>query len=143
MLENINIQKFYDLTLGCIGGGVATIYVTRKYGTSAFSSSLLASNISLGAFVGYLIGGIVPAEWYMHDIIVSFSGITAYSIVDIGETQFAKYIYERLFNFGDIQNPEADLIHTEHALQSHASIKNDPEIIRNESIVVDEKRHID
>jgi hypothetical protein len=98
MFDNVNIQRIYDLGLGCVGGSVATIYVARKYGAASFTISLLISNISLGAFVGYLVGGVVPVEWNMHDILVSFSGVTAYSIIEIGETKFASYVYERLFN---------------------------------------------
>jgi hypothetical protein len=147
MLENVNVQRVYDLALGCVGGSVATVYVARKYGAAAFSLSLLASNISLGAFVGYLVGGVVPAEWNMHDVIVSFSGVTAYSIIEIGETKFAKYIYERLFNFRDIQNPEAvltsDPVHTEPAPQPPIIIRNEPEIIRNEPIIIVDRRRID
>jgi hypothetical protein len=137
MLENVNVQRVYDLALGSIGGSVATVYVARKYGAAAFSLSLLASNISLGAFVGYLVGGVVPAEWNMHDIIVSFSGVTAYSIIEIGETKFAKYIYERLFNFKDITQPtvlSTDPIET-------PTRHDEPIIIRNESVVITDRRH--
>jgi hypothetical protein len=137
MLENVNVQRVYDLALGTIGGSVATVYVARKYGAAAFSLSLLASNISLGAFVGYLVGGVVPVEWNMHDIIVSFSGVTAYSIIEIGETKFAKYIYERLFNLKDISQPavlSTDPIET-------PTRRDESVTIRNESVVITDRRH--
>lgn len=90
-----------DIILGIAGGMVAYLFDYSKairQGDTEFTfliSSMLI-NMCLGAFVAYTVGSTLPADTMFRDAIVGLSGVTAYNILLVAESKFAKWVIERI-----------------------------------------------
>ena len=52
--------------------------------------------MSLGAFVGYVIGTLLPIETTGRDEIIALSGVTSYNILLLAESRVAVWVFERV-----------------------------------------------
>ena len=97
----INVAKAgKEIILAGTGGVVAYLYdytrVSRTNDEHKWSNKALFINTILGAFVGYVIGSLIPIDVTYRDAIIAFSGVSAFTIIGIVESRFAVYIIERL-----------------------------------------------
>ena len=94
------ILMFKDVFLGLVGGLVAYLFDYKKAdkeGRAAiFKVSGVIVNMALGAFVGYVMGTLLPLDTTGRDAIVALSGVTSYNILLLAESRFAVWIFERV-----------------------------------------------
>lgn len=92
-----------DVLLGMTGGMVAYLFDysrAKRAGDKAFKfmfGSMLI-NMMLGAFVAYLVGSSMDSDVHLRDAIIGLSGVTAYNIILLAESEFAKFIVGKLTN---------------------------------------------
>ena len=97
----INVAKAgKEIILAGTGGVVAYLYDYTKTSKinelHKWSNKALFINTIIGAFVGYVVGSLVPMEVTYRDAIIAFSGVSAFTIIGIVESRFAIFIIERL-----------------------------------------------
>jgi uncharacterized membrane protein YuzA (DUF378 family) len=108
--ETINILQQLltnskDIILGALGGLVAYLldYITaqRKKDNGenvmfVFRYTSLFINMILGAFVAHIVGSALSEDFSRYrDAIIGLSGVTAYQILILAESRFAKYIVDK------------------------------------------------
>ena len=95
---------FKEIILGFIGGAIAYLFdyskAKRNSKPFSFSISSMFINMALGAFVAYMVGTVIPVETTGRDAIIGISGVTAYQILLVAESNFAKWIFNRLTGTG-------------------------------------------
>jgi hypothetical protein len=96
----IYFVMFKEIILGFIGGAIAYLfdYSKAKRNDKPFSFSIgsMFINMALGAFVAYMVGTVIPLETMGRDAIIGMSGVTAYQILLLAESNFAKWIFNKL-----------------------------------------------
>ena len=97
----LNIVKAgKEIILAGTGGVVAYLYdytrIVKTNDMHKWSNKALFINTIIGAFVGYVVGSLVPMEVTYRDAIIAFSGVSAFTIIGIVESRFAVFIIERL-----------------------------------------------
>lgn len=97
----INIAKAgKEVILAGAGGTVAYLYDYTKTSKTnemhKWSNKALFINTILGAFVGYVVGSLIPIDVTYRDAIIAFSGVSAFTIIGIIESRFAVWIIERV-----------------------------------------------
>ena len=97
----LNILKAgKEIILAGTGGVVAYLYdytrISRTNNEHRWSNKALFINTILGAFVGYVVGSLIPIDVTYRDAIIAFSGVSAFTIIGIIESRFAVWIIERL-----------------------------------------------
>ena len=103
------ILMFKDVFLGLVGGLISYLFdysKAKKNGNEEFifRVSGMIINMSLGAFVGYVIGTLLPIETTGRDAIIALSGVTSYNILLLAESRFAVWIFERVTGKGTSDN---------------------------------------
>ena len=103
------ILMFKDIFLGLVGGLISYLFdysKAKKNGNEEFifRVSGMIINMSLGAFVGYVIGTLLPIETTGRDAIIALSGVTSYNILLLAESRFAVWIFERVTGKGTSDN---------------------------------------
>jgi len=99
----IALGSIKDILLGISGGAVAYLFdysKAKREGDDKFRfllSSMLI-NMTLGAFVAYTVGSMLPADMSYRDAIIGFSGVTAYNIILLAESRFAEWLVNKLQN---------------------------------------------
>ena len=99
------ILMFKDIFLGLVGGLISYLFDYSKAKRNGneefiFRVSGMIINMSLGAFVGYVIGTLLPIETTGRDAIIALSGVTSYNILLLAESRFAVWIFERVTGKG-------------------------------------------
>ena len=97
----LNIVKAgKEIILAGTGGVVAYLYdytrISKIDGAHRWSNKALFINTILGAFVGYVVGSLIPVDVTYRDAIIAFSGVSAFTIIGIVESRFAVFIIERV-----------------------------------------------
>ena len=97
----MNIAKASkEVLLAGTGGIVAYLYdytrLSKADAAYRWSNKALIINMILGAFVGYVVGSLIPLTVGYRDAIVALSGVSAFTIIGIIESRFAAYLIERL-----------------------------------------------
>lgn len=91
---------FKEIILGFVGGAVAYLFdyskAKRNGNSFTFSISSMLINMALGAFVAYMVGTVIPLETMGRDAIIGMSGVTAYQILLLAESNFAKWVFNKL-----------------------------------------------
>ena len=95
------ILMFKDIFLGLVGGLISYLFDYSKAKRNGneefiFKVSGMIINMSLGAFVGYVIGTLLPIETTGRDAIIALSGVTSYNILLLAESRFAVWIFEKV-----------------------------------------------
>ena len=95
------VLMFKDILLGLVGGLISYLFdysKAKKNGNEEFifRVSGMIINMALGAFVGYVIGTLLPIETTGRDAIIALSGVTSYNILLLAESRFAVWIFERV-----------------------------------------------
>jgi len=95
------IGSIKDILLGIAGGMVAYLFdysKAKRNGDDEFKFliSSMFVNMCLGAFVAYTIGSTIPPDVGFRDAIVGLSGVTAYNILLVAESKFAKWVIEKI-----------------------------------------------
>ena len=89
-----------EIILAGAGGVVAYLYdytrMSKTNATHKWSNKALFINTVLGAFVGYVVGSLIPMEVTYRDAIIAFSGVSAFTIIGVVESRFAIWLIERL-----------------------------------------------
>ena len=103
------ILMFKDVFLGLVGGLISYLFdysKAKKNGNEEFifRVSGMIINMSLGAFVGYVIGTLLPIETTGRDAIIALSGVTSYNILLLAESRFAVWVFERVTGKGTSDN---------------------------------------
>lgn len=103
------ILMFKDIFLGLVGGLISYLFDYSKAKRNGneefiFRVSGMIINMSLGAFVGYVIGTLLPIETTGRDAIIALSGVTSYNILLLAESRFAVWIFERVTGKGTSDN---------------------------------------
>ena len=103
------ILMFKDIFLGLVGGLISYLFDYSKAKRNGneefiFRVSGMVINMSLGAFVGYVIGTLLPIETTGRDAIIALSGVTSYNILLLAESRFAVWIFERVTDKGTSNN---------------------------------------
>ena len=103
------ILMFKDIFLGLVGGLISYLFDYSKAKRNGneefiFRVSGMVINMSLGAFVGYVIGTLLPVETTGRDAIIALSGVTSYNILLLAESRFAVWIFERVTGKGTSDN---------------------------------------
>ena len=103
------ILMFKDIFLGLVGGLISYLFDYSKAKRNGneefiFRISGMVINMSLGAFVGYVIGTLLPIETTGRDAIIALSGVTSYNILLLAESRFAVWIFERVTGKGTSDN---------------------------------------
>ena len=103
------ILMFKDVFLGLVGGLISYLFdysKAKKNGNEEFifRVSGMIINMALGAFVGYVIGTLLPIETTGRDAIIALSGVTSYNILLLAESRFAVWIFERVAGKGTSDN---------------------------------------
>ena len=103
------ILMFKDIFLGLVGGLISYLFDYSKAKRNGneefiFRVSGMVINMSLGAFVGYVIGTLLPIETTGRDAIIALSGVTSYNILLLAESRFAVWIFERVTSKGTSDN---------------------------------------
>ena len=103
------ILMFKDIFLGLVGGLISYLFDYSKAKRNGneefiFRVSGMVINMSLGAFVGYVIGTLLPIETTGRDAIIALSGVTSYNILLLAESRFAVWIFERVTGKGTSDN---------------------------------------
>ena len=111
------ILMFKDIFLGLVGGLISYLFdysKAKRNGNEAFifRVSGMVINMALGAFVGYVIGTLLPTETTGRDAIIALSGVTSYNILLLAESRFAVWIFERVTGKGtsDNKGPKDDTV---------------------------------
>ena len=93
-------KAFKEILLAGAGGIVAYLYdyarMSKANEAHRWSNKAFAINTFLGAFVGYVIGSVIPLDVGFRDAIIAFSGVSAFTILGIVESRFATLIIEKL-----------------------------------------------
>jgi NAD/NADP transhydrogenase beta subunit len=97
----IIVNSIRDVLLGIAGGMIAYLFDYSKAKRSGddefkFLISSMLVNMCLGAFVAYTIGSTLPEDIHFRDAIVGLSGVTAYNILLVAESKFAKWVIEKI-----------------------------------------------
>lgn len=96
----IYFVMFKEIILGFMGGAIAYLFdyskAKRNGDSFTFSISSMFINMALGAFVAYMVGTVIPLDTIGRDAIIGMSGVTAYQILLVAESNFAKWIFTRL-----------------------------------------------
>ena len=95
------ILMFKDIFLGLVGGLISYLFDYSKAKRNGneefiFRVSGMIINMSLGAFVGYVIGTLLPIETTGRDAIIALSGVTSYNILLLAESRFAVWVFEKV-----------------------------------------------
>ena len=95
------ILMFKDVFLGLVGGLISYLFDYSKAKRNGneefiFRVSGMVINMALGAFVGYVIGTLLPIETTGRDAIIALSGVTSYNILLLAESRFAVWIFEKV-----------------------------------------------
>ena len=95
------ILMFKDIFLGLVGGLISYLFdysKAKKNGNEEFifRVSGMIINMALGAFVGYVIGTLLPIETTGRDAIIALSGVTSYNILLLAESRFAVWVFEKV-----------------------------------------------
>ena len=103
------ILMFKDIFLGLVGGLISYLFDYSKAKRNGneefiFRVSGMIINMALGAFVGYVIGTLLPIETTGRDAIIALSGVTSYNILLLAESRFAVWIFERVTGKGTSDN---------------------------------------
>ena len=103
------ILMFKDVFLGLVGGLISYLFdysKAKKNGNEEFifRVSGMIINMSLGAFVGYVIGTLLPIETTGRDAIIALSGVTSYNILLLAESRFAVWVFQRVTGKGTSDN---------------------------------------
>ena len=103
------LLMFKDIFLGLVGGLISYLFDYSKAKRNGneefiFRVSGMVINMSLGAFVGYVIGTLLPIETTGRDAIIALSGVTSYNILLLAESRFAVWIFERVTGKGTSDN---------------------------------------
>ena len=103
------VLMFKDVLLGLVGGLISYLFDYSKAKRNGneefiFRVSGMIINMSLGAFVGYVIGTLLPIETTGRDAIIALSGVTSYNILLLAESRFAVWIFERVTGKGTSDN---------------------------------------
>ena len=103
------ILMFKDIFLGLVGGLISYLFDYSKAKRNGneefiFRVSGMVINMALGAFVGYVIGTLLPIESTGRDAIIALSGVTSYNILLLAESRFAVWIFERVTGKGTSDN---------------------------------------
>ena len=103
------LLMFKDILLGLVGGLISYLFDYSKAKRNGneefiFRVSGMVINMSLGAFVGYVIGTLLPIETTGRDAIIALSGVTSYNILLLAESRFAVWIFERVTGKGTSDN---------------------------------------
>lgn len=107
MVQDNNVETILNILKACkevllagTGGIVAYLYDYTKISKSnldhKWSNKAFVINTVLGAFVGYVIGSLIPMDVTYRDAIIAFSGVSAFTIIGIIESRFAVWLIERL-----------------------------------------------
>jgi len=107
------VLMFKDVFLGLIGGMISYLFDYSKAKRNGndefiFKVSGMIINMSLGAFVGYVIGTLLPPETSGRDAIIALSGVTSYNILLMAESKFAVWLFER-FTGKNIEKRKDDI----------------------------------
>ena len=99
------LLMFKDILLGLVGGLISYLFDYSKAKRNGndqfiFKVSGMVINMSLGAFVGYVIGTLLPIETTGRDAIIALSGVTSYNILLLAESRFAVWVFERVTGKG-------------------------------------------
>ena len=105
----VAILMFKDIFLGLVGGLISYLFDYSKAKRNGneefiFRVSGMIINMALGAFVGYVIGTLLPIETTGRDAIIALSGVTSYNILLLAESRFAVWIFERVTGKGTSDN---------------------------------------
>ena len=80
----IVLLMFKDVLLGLLGGLIAYLFDYKRAGKegkeAVFKVSGVIINMALGAFVGYVIGTLLPPDTTARDALIALSGVTSYNI---------------------------------------------------------------
>lgn len=103
------LLMFKDILLGLVGGLISYLFdysKAKKNGNEEFifRVSGMIINMALGAFVGYVIGTLLPIETTGRDAIIALSGVTSYNILLLAESRFAVWVFERVTGKGTSDN---------------------------------------
>ena len=103
------LLMFKDVLLGLVGGLISYLFDYSKAKRNGneqfiFRVSGMVINMSLGAFVGYVIGTLLPIETTGRDAIIALSGVTSYNILLLAESRFAVWVFERVTGKGTSNN---------------------------------------
>jgi len=103
------LLMFKDILLGLVGGLISYLFDYSKAKRNGneqfiFKVSGMVINMSLGAFVGYVIGTLLPIETTGRDAIIALSGVTSYNILLLAESRFAVWIFEKVTSKGTSDN---------------------------------------
>jgi len=89
-----------EVILAGSGGVVAYLYdytrLSKSNSEHRWSNKAMAINTVLGAFVGYVVGSLIPIDVTHRDAIIAFSGVSAFTIIGIIESRFAVWLIERV-----------------------------------------------
>ena len=97
----INVFKACkEILLAGAGGVIAYLYdytrISKTDTEHRWSNKAMVINMVLGAFVGYVIGSLIPIDVTYRDAIIAFSGVSAFTIIGIVESRFAVWLIERV-----------------------------------------------
>lgn len=96
----IMLLMFKDVLLGLLGGLIAYLFDYKRAGKegkeAVFKVSGVIINMALGAFVGYVIGTLLPPETTARDALIALSGVTSYNILLLAESRFATWVFEKI-----------------------------------------------
>ncbi len=94
------LLMFKDVFLGLVGGLVAYLFDYKKADkegrATIFKVSGVIINMALGAFVGYVMGTLLPLDTTGRDAIVALSGVTSYNILLLAESRFATWVFDKV-----------------------------------------------
>lgn len=95
------LLMFKDILLGLVGGLISYLFDYSKAKRNGneefiFRVSGMVINMSLGAFVGYVIGTLLPIETTGRDAIIALSGVTSYNILLLAESRFAVWVFDKV-----------------------------------------------
>ena len=96
----IMLLMFKDVLLGLLGGLIAYLFDYKRAGKegkeAVFKVSGVVINMALGAFVGYVIGTLLPPDTTARDALIALSGVTSYNILLLAESRFATWVFEKI-----------------------------------------------
>ena len=96
----IIVSESKDIVLGAVGGTVAYLfeYIKAKKSDDKFDfvASSMFVHMALGAFVGYSVGTFLTSDVVGRNAIVSFSGVTSYSILLLADNRFATWLVDKI-----------------------------------------------
>ena len=103
---------FKEIILGFTGGAIAYLFdyskAKRNGDSFTFSIGSMFINMALGAFVAYMVGTVIPLETVGRDAIIGMSGVTAYQILLLAESNFAKWVFNKLTGTNSEKEKEKD-----------------------------------